>query len=56
MDKGNIVKLSDDQRRQLLDLTKKGKVAARKLNRAHILLALAVLRASQRGTRGASLG
>ncbi len=33
------VTLSDEERSQLLDLTKKGKVAARKLNRAHILLA-----------------
>lgn len=37
----NTVKLSDEQRRQLLDLTRKGKVSARKLNRAHVLLALA---------------
>ena len=41
MDKGNTVKLSDEQRRQLLDLTRRGKVSARKLNRAHMLLALA---------------
>lgn len=39
MRKEYIVKLSDEERRQLLELTKKGKVSARKLNRAHILLA-----------------
>jgi transposase len=33
-----IVDLTKDERRELLDLTKKGKVSARKLNRAHILL------------------
>jgi transposase len=37
----NTVQLSDEQRRQLLDLTRKGKLSARKLNRAHMLLALA---------------
>jgi len=34
-----VVKLSDEERKQLLELTKKGKVSARKLNRAHTLLA-----------------
>jgi len=33
-----IVDLTEDERRELLDLTKKGKVSARRLNRAHILL------------------
>ena len=33
-----IVNLTDDERRQLLDLVKKGLASARKLNRAHILL------------------
>ena len=33
-----IVDLTEAERQQLLDLTKKGKVSARKLNRAHILL------------------
>jgi transposase len=34
-----IVKLSEEERKQLLELTRKGKVSARKLNRAHTLLA-----------------
>ncbi len=33
-----IVELTEVERTQLLDLTSKGKVSARKLNRAHILL------------------
>ena len=33
-----VVKLSEEERQQLLEITKKGKVSARKLNRAHILL------------------
>lgn len=33
-----IVDLTDDEQRQLLDLVKKGRASARKLNRAHILL------------------
>lgn len=33
-----IVDLTDDERAQLLDLVKKGRASARKLNRAHILL------------------
>lgn len=33
-----VVDLTDGERQQLLELTKKGKVSARKLNRAHILL------------------
>jgi transposase len=38
MRKKYIVTLSADERTQLLDLTKKGTIAARKLTRAHILL------------------
>jgi transposase len=38
MAKRYLVTLSDDERAHLLVLTKKGKVAARKLTRAHILL------------------
>jgi transposase len=38
MAKRYLVTLSDDERVQLLALTKKGKVAARQLTRAHILL------------------
>lgn len=38
MAKKYIVTLSDDERAQLLALTKKGQVRARKLTRAHILL------------------
>lgn len=34
-----VVKLSEEERQQLLEITKKGKVSARKLNRAHLLLA-----------------
>jgi transposase len=33
-----IVELSDEERESLLNLTRKGKISARKLNRAHILL------------------
>jgi transposase len=33
-----IVNLTDDERQELLDLVSKGTLAARKLNRAHILL------------------
>jgi transposase len=33
-----IINLTDDERQQLLDLVKKGRASARKLNRAHILL------------------
>lgn len=33
-----IVNLTDDEREQLLELVKKGRASARKLNRAHILL------------------
>ena len=33
-----VVDLTDAERAQLLDLVKKGKISARKLNRAHILL------------------
>jgi len=33
-----VVDLDDDERAQLLELVKKGKISARKLNRAHILL------------------
>lgn len=33
-----VVDLTETERQQLLDLVKKGKVSARKLNRAHILL------------------
>jgi transposase len=33
-----IINLTDDERQQLLDLVKKGRAPARKLNRAHILL------------------
>lgn len=33
-----IVNLRDDERQQLLDLVKKGKVGARRITRAHILL------------------
>lgn len=33
-----VVELTETERTQLLDLTSKGKVSARKLNRAHILL------------------
>jgi putative transposase len=33
-----IVNLTDDELQQLLDLVKKGRASARKLNRAHILL------------------
>jgi transposase len=33
-----VIHLDEAERQQLLDLVKKGKVAARKLNRAHILL------------------
>lgn len=39
MPKQYIVKLSEEERAQLLELTRKGKVSARKLNRAHTLLA-----------------
>jgi transposase len=38
MPKKYVVNLSEAERTELLDLVKKGKVAARKLNRAHILL------------------
>jgi transposase len=38
MAKKYLVTLSDDERKQLVALTKKGRVAARKLTRAHILL------------------
>jgi transposase len=38
MAKKYIVTLMDDERTQLLALTKRGKVAARRLTRAHILL------------------
>ena len=38
MAKKYIVTLMDDERAQLLALTKRGKVAARRLTRAHILL------------------
>ena len=38
MSKVYVVNLTDDERAQLRDLTKKGRVAARKLTRAHILL------------------
>jgi len=38
MHKKYIVTLTADERTQLLDLIKKGTLAARKLNRAHILL------------------
>jgi transposase len=37
-EKKYIVDLTEAERQQLLDLVKKGKVSARKLNRAHILL------------------
>jgi transposase len=33
-----VVKLSEEERQRLLGMTKRGKVSARKLNRAHILL------------------
>jgi transposase len=38
MAKKYIVNLADDERAQLLALTKRGKVSARRLSRAHILL------------------
>jgi transposase len=38
MAKRYVVTLTEDERAQLIALTKKGKVAARKLTRAHILL------------------
>lgn len=38
MRKLHVVKLSDEQRKQLLDLTRKGKTSARMLRRANILL------------------
>jgi transposase len=38
MAKKYLVSLTDEERESLLTLTKKGSVAARKLNRAHILL------------------
>ena len=38
MAKKYIVSLADDERAQLLALTKRGKVSARRLSRAHILL------------------
>jgi transposase len=38
MEKRYIVTLTDDERKQLLELIKTGKTSARKLNRAHILL------------------
>jgi transposase len=38
MAKQYIVNLADDERAQLLALTKRGKVSARRLSRAHILL------------------
>jgi transposase len=38
MAKKYIVNLADDERAQLLALTKRGKVSARRLSRAHVLL------------------
>lgn len=38
MKKEYIVELTDDERESLLNLTRRGKISARKLNRAHILL------------------
>jgi Homeodomain-like domain len=38
MAKKYIVNLADDERAQLLALTKRGKVSARRLSRAHMLL------------------
>ena len=38
MDKKYLVTLTEDERAHLLALTKKGKVAARQLTQAHILL------------------
>ena len=38
MAKKYLVNLADDERAQLLALTKRGKVSARRLSRAHILL------------------
>jgi transposase len=38
MAKKSIVTLTDDERAQLLALTKRGKVSARRLTRAHLLL------------------
>src|SRR5918999_3084772 len=38
MAKKYIVSLSDDERTQLLALTKRGQASARRLNRAHMLL------------------
>jgi transposase len=38
MAKKYLVNLADDERAQLLALTKRGKVSARRLSRAHVLL------------------
>jgi hypothetical protein len=38
MNKKYIVRLSDEERQQLIDLTRKGKAAAYKIKHAHILL------------------
>jgi hypothetical protein len=43
-----IVKLSEEERKQLLELTRKGKVSARKLNRAHTSKSLRPARSQRR--------
>jgi transposase len=38
MTKKYIIELTDDERKQLLEITQKGKTSARKVKRAHVLL------------------